>query len=157
MNRVLQILLIPLKDKDGVAVIAFYDDTNSKLHYHMFDGFWSALKNETYSFQSHDDAEINGDISDKLALSFALHSYTFNYFRSKPSSTTTTKLKWPKNCNKNVVESTARSYALMRDLVDSPALALGPKELGETAEALAKRLGASSIDIIAGCAGIECV
>lgn len=139
----------------GVAAVAFYDDLDGKMHYKAFDAFWPSLKNKTYQFIMYDEENIPADTCDRLAISWALTAYKFSYFKSKPPPKSSTKIVWPSKCNQALVLSMARSYCLMRDLVDTPALSLGPKQLESVTVRLAKELAATNITVVSGVTELE--
>lgn len=125
----------------------FYDDKLpvSKLG---LDSIVGSLKaNKTYEFHllsisnsPNQHAELPAELATKLCLTFALRSYRFNYLRSRPPSPDTipATLIWPSTADKKSVLAMARAYSLYKDLVDSPALTLGPAQLAATAVSIAQ-------------------
>ena len=72
------------------------------------------------------------------ALAWALASYKFG--RYKPADTRApAKLVWPKGADRAQVARTANAIFWTRDLVNTPASDMGPKELADEAALLARR------------------
>jgi leucyl aminopeptidase len=73
------------------------------------------------------------------ALGWALGCYRYRRFKSKDTNKLAS-LTWPENLSETdraLVSATAEATALVRDLINAPASALGPAELAAAAEALA--------------------
>jgi leucyl aminopeptidase len=83
---------------------------------------------------SKEDAEA-------AALGWALGTYRFDR-RGARKETDLAALVWPRDCRRERVEAAAEATYLVRDLINAPASELGPAELTEAAQALAKRRGA---------------
>ena len=153
-----KILSVPGLNKTNItqfSAFAFYDEgTIMKLNYKAFDGLWSSLKeNKTYIFQNQDLEELDGDISNKLATSYALSTYKFSKFKSKSTTDldiNTAKVVWPTKGDKAGVLSLVRALTLMKDLITTPALSLGPSELEQVALSIGKETGAIKIESIVG-------
>ncbi|MBM3597019.1 MAG: leucyl aminopeptidase family protein [Alphaproteobacteria bacterium] len=76
----------------------------------------------------------------RAALGWALGSYGFT--RYKKPKRTPAALVWPIGVDRARVEREAEAIAMVRDLINTPAGDLGPKELAEAARGLARKHGA---------------
>jgi len=72
------------------------------------------------------------------ALAWALGAYRFGRYKGEDKRALA-RLVWPKGAHKEEVEGTAGAIAWVRDLVNTPASDLGPKELADEAARLARR------------------
>jgi leucyl aminopeptidase len=75
----------------------------------------------------------------RFALGWALGAYSFVRYR-KPGRAPA-ELVWPARADRAQVERSANGSALVRDLVNTPAEDMGPAELAQEANAVARRLG----------------
>lgn len=151
----LKSLLIPNME-NTISHVIFFDDMNQRAKpFRMFDLLWSNFKNKTYVFEYFGSEELPGDIADKMMISWALSSYKLSWFKRSVPAQQETKIVWPKNCNVSWVKSTIRAHTLVRDLVDTPAMALGPQELEEVAITIAKELNATKVTSIVGVNDLE--
>jgi leucyl aminopeptidase len=75
----------------------------------------------------------------RFALGWALGAYSFVRYR-KPGRAPA-ELVWPARADRAQVERSANASALVRDLVNTPAEDMGPAELAQEANAVARRLG----------------
>jgi leucyl aminopeptidase len=80
-----------------------------------------------------------GDPS-RVALGWALGTYRFTRYHAKPESKA--RLVWPKGADRGYVERLASAIFLARDLATTPASDMGPEELAEIAQGVAKAAGA---------------
>ena len=114
----------------------------------------SSLKsNKTYSFEMSDGSELKTDLATLLCQAHALKSHKFSFLRSRPESPPSAApatIVWPKLADRRAVLAMSRSVTLYKDLVDSPALSLGPAQLAQTAASIANELGASSVEVTVG-------
>jgi leucyl aminopeptidase len=137
-------------------LLAFYNDeiSGNKLGYKRFDSFWSALRpGKNYRFINQLGSEIiDCALANDLAKSWALYSYQFQSFKSKPTIASNPTVVWPPICDRGDVLSLVKSYYLMKDLVETPALSLGPAELHRAAVDAGNALRASSIQTSVGVA-----
>ncbi|HEX4614665.1 MAG TPA: leucyl aminopeptidase family protein [Stellaceae bacterium] len=86
------------------------------------------------------DAVPDGANPTSLALGWALATYAFTRYSAKPRSAAT--LVWPENADRGRVERLAAAVFLARDLANTPAGDLGPKELAGEAVRVARAAGA---------------
>src|SRR5580704_13557713 len=80
-----------------------------------------------------------GDPS-RVALGWALGTYRFTRYHDKPAGKA--RLVWPKGADRGLVERLASGIFLARDLATTPASDMGPEELAEAAQKVAKKEGA---------------
>lgn len=79
--------------------------------------------------------------ADWAALSWVLATYAFGRYKSR-GGRDWPKLVWPEQADRDWVTNTAQATALVRDLINTPAVDLGPAELATAAEVLAADHGA---------------
>jgi len=139
----------------SISHVAFFDDEAPVGRLNL-DALFSSLKqNKTYAFVDSKRGDLSQDLADKLCLGYALKSYKFEHFKKPTSSsnygsTSLATIQWPKNANKQRVLTLARAHVLMKDLVDSPALNLGPKELAAVAKDVATECDAEKVLVLDG-------
>jgi leucyl aminopeptidase len=80
-------------------------------------------------------------------LSFALGAYKFGRYRKAEAAAV--KLVPPEDVDADAIGRIAEAAALARDLINTPSNDMGPAELADAAEAVAKRFGAA-FDCIVG-------
>jgi leucyl aminopeptidase len=93
------------------------------------------------------DGELVASEANDAALGWALGTYSFDRYRSKPKSFPT--LVWPAHADRKAVERVRNATFLARDLVNTPAADLGPAELAEQAASVATKFGAE-LSVIVG-------
>lgn len=131
---------LPISDNlTAVSLLAFYDDSDLTKGHKIFDGLWSTLKNKTYHFVGLNRTELTEDVATNISTSWALSTYKFQYYKSNQIPPTNSTMVWARKCNRVAVLGIARAYTLFKDLVDSPALSLGPAELESAAVSIGKR------------------
>ncbi|MBV9860619.1 MAG: leucyl aminopeptidase family protein [Alphaproteobacteria bacterium] len=86
------------------------------------------------------DAAPGGADSTRIALGWALGTYTFSRYRDRRDRKAS--LVWPQGADRSLVERLAAAVFLARDLVTTPASDLGPAELAEAAAKVAESAGA---------------
>ena len=86
-----------------------------------------------------DPVPESGDPS-RVALGWALGTYRFTRYHDKPAGKA--RLVWPKGADRGLVERLAGGIFLARDLATTPASDMGPEELAEAAQKVAKKEGA---------------
>ena len=86
-----------------------------------------------------DPVPEGGDPS-RLALGWALGTYRFTRYHDKPKGKA--RLLWPKGADRGLVERLAGGVFLARDLATTPASDMGPEELADAAQKVAKNEGA---------------
>jgi len=130
--------------------VLFYED--SKDQESCFKPAFEIMKpNNYYEFKdavSMGTDALSAEVGGKLCFSYALHCYRFDIFKQKKgdgndkhqdsnSSVERAAIVWPRHTAKHACIGLSRSYYLMQSLVDSPALSVGPEELGNAAAQLA--------------------
>jgi leucyl aminopeptidase len=116
------------------------------------DALWSlaglpdSLPEGKYRADFDADALFGEGGATKLALGWALGSYAFTRYKKAKRAPAT--LVWPKGADKGEAERLAEAMMLTRDLVNTPAEDLGPAELAEAVESVAKRFGATVRQIV---------
>lgn len=86
------------------------------------------------------EGELDASEANDAALGWALATYSFNRYLSKPKSFPT--LVWPKQADRKAVARARNATFLARDLVNTPAGDLGPAEVAEQAASLAEQFDA---------------
>jgi leucyl aminopeptidase len=76
----------------------------------------------------------------RVALGWALGTYGFTRYHSKPAGAA--RLVWPEGADRGLVERLAGAVFLARDLATTPASDMGPEELADAAQQVAKTEGA---------------
>ncbi|CAK0743876.1 leucyl aminopeptidase [uncultured Gammaproteobacteria bacterium] len=93
------------------------------------------------------DADLSARAATRAALGWALGSYAFIRYRTTDKSFAS--LVWPKAADHADVERAASATWMVRDLINTPALDLGPAELADAARALAEEYEAR-LSVIVG-------
>lgn len=86
------------------------------------------------------EPELEKEMADALALGWALGSYRFERYKKKKRSQLP-RLVWPEAAEPAIV-AIAQGIYLARDLINTPAADMGPRQLANTARTLADRHGA---------------
>jgi leucyl aminopeptidase len=81
-----------------------------------------------------------GADASRVALGWALGTYAFTRYHAKPAGAA--RLVWPEGADRGLVERLAAGIFLARDLATTPASDMGPEELAEAAQRVAKAEGA---------------
>jgi leucyl aminopeptidase len=119
---------------DKPAVLLGLGDTPDRW---SFAGLPQSLPEGAYRI----DGDLPADAATQAALSWALGSYRFT--RYKKPSREPARLVWPNNADRAQVAREAASIALVRDLINTPTNDLGPSELADAAQTVAKEFGAT--------------
>src|SRR5690606_9774944 len=93
-----------------------------------------------YVVEGVDDPDQATDI----ALGWALGCYRFDRYKSKAGGTRPT-LVWPDGADRPLVRRLVRAIGFGRDLINTPAADLGPKELAAAARQVARAHGARCV------------
>ncbi|MFM9865082.1 MAG: leucyl aminopeptidase family protein [Micropepsaceae bacterium] len=99
----------------------------------------SLLPQGTYVFAS----KPPGCDGNRLALSWAMGTYAFSRFKSQDKPKVHPRLVWPEGADPAHVARVAQGIFSARDLVNTPANEMGPAELAQAAERVARAHGAS--------------
>jgi leucyl aminopeptidase len=82
------------------------------------------------------DPPSAGADTSRIALGWALGTYAFTRYHDKPASGA--RLVWPEGADRGLVRRLAGAVFLARDLATTPASDMGPEELAEAAQKVAK-------------------
>lgn len=93
------------------------------------------------------DSKMTRDRATQAALGWALGCYQFGRYKSGKKKEFVA-LVWPEKADRDYVEEAAKAMYLVRDLVNTPANDLGPKEIADAAAKVAK--GKATIKVIVG-------
>lgn len=107
-----------------------------------FAGLPTALPEGTYFLEP----DVARSSPTDFALGWALGSYAFTRYR-RPKRLPA-KLVWPAKADRGEVERIAAAVYLARDLINTPAEDMGPEQLAEAVQTVAKTYGASARVII---------
>ncbi|MCI0429304.1 MAG: leucyl aminopeptidase family protein [Rhodospirillales bacterium] len=77
----------------------------------------------------------------RATLGWALGTYAFTRYKAREKGVA--RLVWPGKVDRGVIERTTKAVYLIRDLVNTPAGDMGPAELAEAAERVARAHGAA--------------
>ena len=105
-------------------------------------GLPEALPEGTYAL----DATSDDERATSRALGWALGAYAFTDYRTRKHPPA--RLVWPRHADRKLVARLARAQCWARDLINTPAEAMGPAELQQAAEALAAKHGARCTAIV---------
>ncbi|MEL6350291.1 MAG: leucyl aminopeptidase family protein [Cyanobacteria bacterium J06627_28] len=84
--------------------------------------------------------ELSPELATKLSLGWILGQYRFT--RYKQIADALPELEIPENADQPYITAAAEATYLVRDLINTPALDMGPAQLAEQAEQLAEKFGA---------------
>jgi leucyl aminopeptidase len=101
---------------------------------------WAALSESLPRGSYRIDAALDTAAANGAALGWALATYRFDRYRRDDKSPST--LAVPDACDRVQVERAARATFLVRDLINTPAMDMGPGDLAAAARRLAKDHGA---------------
>lgn len=94
------------------------------------------------------DKKMDSDRATHTALGWALGCYAFSKFKTSKKKEYAA-LVWPEKADRDFVTAAAEAVFLVRDLVNRPANDLGPAEIAEAAQKVAKGTKAS-VKVISG-------
>src|SRR5579863_950297 len=132
-------LLVPGADGKPSRVLAAASESDA-----IWDlaGLPDALPEGSYALDAaSDDAHATA-----RALGWALGAYAFTRYRARKHPPA--RLVWPRQANRTLVARLARAQCWARDLINTPAEAMGPAELQQAAEGMAARHGARCTTIV---------
>jgi leucyl aminopeptidase len=118
------------------VMVGLGDGTDAGSGIWALAGLPEALPEGSYRLERVPD----GTDPTRLALGWALATYTFARYRAKRGASTA--LVWPEGADRARVERLAGAVFLARDLANTPAGDLGPAELAAEAVRVAKAAGA---------------
>jgi leucyl aminopeptidase len=85
--------------------------------------------------------ELPPEVTTKLALGWVLGQYRFTRYKRNDADALP-ELAFPDNVDNQYVTAAAEATYSVRDLINTPALDMGPQQLAEAAQQLAERFGA---------------
>jgi len=97
--------------------------------------------------------DLSAEMATKLCLGWTLGQYRFTKYK-RTDADALPELAFPENVDHAYVTAAAEATYLVRDLINTPALDMGPQQLARTAQELAESFGAQC-DITVGEALIE--
>lgn len=129
-----QVLVMPHPEGHAAAILIGLSDDDDPW---AFAAIAAKLPPGTYAIAG----AVTARQADWAALSWALATYAFGRYKSR-GGRDWPKLAWPEHADRDWVTNTAKATALVRDLINTPAVDLGPAELATAAEVLAADHGA---------------
>jgi leucyl aminopeptidase len=87
-------------------------------------------------------ADLSANAANQFALGFLYGQYRFERYRRPPSATRTARLVAPAHCDVGQVEAMHGALCWARDLINTPASDMGPRQLAAEAVGLAQQFGA---------------
>jgi len=97
-------------------------------------------------------SDHKADVVNDAALGFALASYRYRFYRHSQTADEAAYngpfLVWPDGVDKGYVQSSYGATKLARDLINTPASDMGPRELAKAAQDLAEASGAKCKTIV---------
>jgi len=132
-------LLVPGSDGKPLRVLVAASESDS-----IWDlaGLPEALPEGTYAL----DAASDDQHATRRALGWALGAYAFTRYRARKHLAA--RLAWPRHADRKLAARLARAQCWARDLINTPAEAMGPAEMEQAVEALAAKHGARCTAIV---------
>ena len=109
---------------------------------------WSAIHNGLPGGNYRLDECLNPEEATQAALGWALAGYRFERYSNNALEKSEPILVWPEKCDCEHVTVTAQATFLVRDLINTPANDMGPKQLADCAQTLAKNYSAECSVIV---------
>lgn len=104
---------------------------------------WRALPDALGPGAYHIAGDLDAGGANFAALGWALGSYRFERYKKSPKEGAPPRLVLPEGVDGADVSRIARGIYLARDLINTPANDMGPRELSDAGQALAAQYGAS--------------
>ena len=164
-----KLLLLPdSANTSALRHYAFYDpaDNATKSSFKSFDGLFSSLTaNTTYRIVPYclagNATEIDSTLANKLMMCQGMSSYRLTELgfksRSPPSSTrpfnasgngSCALVVWPPASDRTLVRAMVSAHTLFKDMVDTPAMGMGPAEIETILRALGADYGCNVTSIV---------
>lgn len=135
-----QYLLVPSETGQLAEAVLAVDETDNPWAYSNLPKLLPAKR---YAVAEDAlSASLNEEEANALALGWSLGTYQFS--RYKRSGRSLASLVWPKAADRRHVQALVESIALCRDLINTPAEDLGPKELVAAGVSLAEQHGGTT-------------
>jgi leucyl aminopeptidase len=109
---------------------------------------WAALHNGLPAGNYKLDACLNEEQATQAALGWAVAGYRFDRYSSNELGKCGPSLVWPEACDREQVIRTVQAIFLVRNLINTPANDMGPEQLADCAQALAKNYNAQCSVIV---------
>jgi leucyl aminopeptidase len=130
--------VLPNFEDGSSSIVVIFDEKNASSG--SFEGVWKhLLPHSTYRLVPYGGSEIPRDLANKMCVSWGLYRYNFPFFKSSTTDVQSI-LMWPKQADSDEVLALLRANYLMRDLVNTPALSMGPEQLHGAASDLSEEL-----------------
>ena len=84
-------------------------------------------------------SEMSPDQATNLSLAWTLSSYYFNKYKTITNEEQPAELVWPESCRRDEATRIAEAVCLVRDLINTPAIDMGPDNLALAAENLSSK------------------
>jgi leucyl aminopeptidase len=110
---------------------------------------WGGLPSRLPKGNYRINVPLSAKAANDAALGWRLGCYNFLRYKKKDEGAGQAVLLWPKNADRQRVENLAEAIFLVRDLVNTPAADLGPRDLAQSARDLASRF-AAKVSILEG-------
>ncbi|MEM9091647.1 MAG: leucyl aminopeptidase family protein [Cyanobacteria bacterium P01_F01_bin.53] len=108
----------------------------------IFDTWTLGRLAQTLPAQKYELADtLSPEVATKLCLGWVLGQYRFTRYK-RTDANALPELAFPANVDSEYITAAAESTYLVRDLINTPALDMGPQQLAEAAGQLAERFGA---------------
>ena len=128
--------LMPGDDGSLAGVVFVVPDTPTLWDFAALPG---KLPGGTYAVAD----DLDADTATLLALAWALAGYRFNRYKQAGFDDEAPQLVWPATCRRDEASYLAEATGLVRDLINTPALDMGPDGLARAAQDLATKHGAA--------------
>lgn len=130
-----------------------YDDTASKIHFKTFESIWNPIwtRNSSYHlnvFGKNQHDEIDQTLASSITTSWALSTHKFNFLKTIGIKSSNSTLAWTSQKVQEITSNIALGYTVMKDLGDSPALQLGPRELLQSSIDLLQKVSENSQGVL---------
>ncbi len=136
--------ILPIYDNKG-QIVKIIAGLASPIGIYDLAGIADAITKNTSSISLKSrvftlETKLKGAALETACLGWALAAHRYDFY--KKDSATPARLVWPKGVNKARVLAMFEGIAIIRNLVNTPANNMGPNELEEAAQLLAKRFDA---------------
>ena len=135
-----------IADKTGkVELVLCGTGEDNLVNLWTWAAFHDSLPEGTYSIVD----ELTEEEANHAAIGWGLASYDFNRYFSNRKNKLGSYLIWPASCDRGHVTRTIKATYLVRDLINTPASDMGPEQLAEAVNVVARDYSAL-VNIIIG-------